>query len=422
MDKPIVRPRRRPWVFVAAAVTAVALIAGGARLAAPQVKRWSAAEGTVAASSVRTAVVSTGDIVRDAPAQGRIVAARHPTLYSPAAGLVNLLVRPGASVKEGDPLVRIDSPELRSRLAQETATLDVLRSATGRQGLATRELELREAQTVAILEVKLSAAKRQFEMSKLAFEDKVITRLAYEKAQDDMRIAELELAHARDTARLGKDIASFDLRDKSLQADRQAAVVAELTRLVDGLVVKAPFDGIVATVTVADRDAVQQNNPLLTVVDLSANEVEITLADGYTNDAVSGTRAEILQDGRVVLGHVTTVSPEVRDGQVKGIVVFDDGSPAGLKQGQRVSVRLVFDTKTRVLKLPRGPFVESGGGRVAYVVENGVATKRAVSLGIMTVSEVEIISGLSVGETVVVSDTAPFSLAGTVLLHGGGNQ
>jgi HlyD family secretion protein len=421
MDRPIARPKRRPFHLLAAGLVAAALVAGAARLASPHVKRWSAAEGSVAAASLRTARVAAGDIVRDAPAQGRVVAARHPTLYAPASGLVNLSVRAGDAVKKGDTLLRIDSPELRSRLAQETATLGVLRSATARQSLAIRQIGLREAQAVALLEVRLSAAHRQREAAKLAFEQAVMTRLAFAKAEDDARLAELELVHARDTARLEEELAAFDYRDKGLQAERQAAVVAELTRLVDGLTVTAPFDGTVATLAVADRDAVQQNTPLLTIVDLSANEIEIALADGWAADAAPGTTAEILHEGHPVPGHVTTVSPEVKDGQVKGTVAFDGASPPGLKQGQKVSVRLVFETKRGVLKLPRGPFVESGGGRVAYVVEGGVAQKRAIVIGVTNVSEVEITSGLSLGENVVVSDTTPFSLAATVLLSGGGN-
>lgn len=420
MDRAIERPRGRPLRIAAAALAAALVLGAGAYAAAPMVRNWSRAQASVDAASLRTATVVTGDIVRDAPAQGRVVAARHPTLYSPASGLVNLLVRPGATVQKGEPLARIDSPELRSKLAQEQATLEVLRSAAGRQRLAARELELRADQSVALLDVKLTAGRRQLERSQRAYDEGVLTKIDLEKAKDDLKIAELELSHARSSSGLQKEIAAFDLRDKSLQTDRQAAVVEELLRLVAGLVVAAPFDGIVATIQVADRDAVQQNTPLLTVVDLSANEVEMALADGYASDAVPGTKAEILYEGRTVQGHVTAVSPEVKDGLVKGTVVFEE-PPPGLKQGQRVSVRLVFETRSNVLKLPRGPFVDSGGGRFAYVVDHGVATKRAIALGVTGVSEVEVLEGLSAGENVVISDTAQFASASTVLLYSGGS-
>jgi HlyD family secretion protein len=420
MDRVIEPPRWRPLRVALIALAIVSVLGGGAYAALPAVRNWSRAQASVQASSVRTAAVVTGDIVRDAPAQGRIVAARHPTLYSPSSGLVNLVVRAGASVEKGAELARIDSPELRSKLAQERSTLESLRSAAGRQRLATRELTIRGDQSVALLDVKFTAAKRHVERAQRSFAEGVLTQMDLERAKDDLKIAELELSHARSSAALGQEIAAFDLRDKGLQVDRQAAVVEELERLVSGLVVVAPFDGVVATIHVADRDAVQQNTPLLTVVDLSANEIEMSLADGYASDAAPGTKAEILYEGRTVLGHVTTVSPEVKDGLVKGTVVFEE-PPPGLKQGQRVSIRLIFETKTQVRKLPRGPFVDSGGGRFAYVVERGVASKRPIAIGVTSVSEVEIVDGLSPGEEVVISDTAQFASANTVLLYSGGS-
>jgi HlyD family secretion protein len=111
------------------------------------------------------------------------------------------------------------------------------------------------------------------------------------------------------------------------------------------------------------------------------------------------------------------MSPEIRDSQGHGTVAFEGAPPAGLRQSQRVSVRMVFETKQNVLKVPRGPFLESGGGRQIYVVENGIATKREIAVGAVSVSAVEIVKGLSAGEKVVLSDTTELAGAKTVLLR-----
>jgi len=62
-----------------------------------------------------------------------------------------------------------------------------------------------------------------------------------------------------------------------------------------------------------------------------------------------------------------------------------------------------------VLKVQRGSFTESGGGRYAFVLgEDGLATKRAVQFGTRSVSELEVISGLSEGERIIVSSVTDF--------------
>src|SRR4029078_11175356 len=95
-----------------------AAVGGGVVLALPTTRRWSRAERSIDGARLRTGVVASGDLERDVSAEGRIVAALHPTLFSPAQGIVTVAVKAGSEVKKGQVLARIESPELRSRLAQ----------------------------------------------------------------------------------------------------------------------------------------------------------------------------------------------------------------------------------------------------------------------------------------------------------------
>src|SRR5690348_2678178 len=87
----------------------------------PALQRWSQADQSANLASLRTATVVRGDLERDVAAEGRVVAANHPRLYSPAQGTVSLTVRPGQAVRKGQRLATIESPELQSQLAQERA-------------------------------------------------------------------------------------------------------------------------------------------------------------------------------------------------------------------------------------------------------------------------------------------------------------
>ena len=70
---------------------------------------------------------------------------------------------------------------------------------------------------------------------------------------------------------------------------------------------------------------------------------------------------------------MTAVSPEVAGSQVEGTVAFVGEPPAGLRQNQRLSTRLLLEERRGVLKVPRGPFLESGAGRQIYVLAGGLA-------------------------------------------------
>ncbi|RPJ64520.1 MAG: hypothetical protein EHM23_00365 [Acidobacteria bacterium] len=85
----------------------------------PSLARWAAADRAMDAAKLRTSTVRRGDLLRDVAVQGKIIAAFHPTLVSPAQGVVALLARAGDLVKTGMPLARVSSPELQNRLEQQ---------------------------------------------------------------------------------------------------------------------------------------------------------------------------------------------------------------------------------------------------------------------------------------------------------------
>ena len=107
------------------------------------------------------------------------------------------------------------------------------------------------------------------------------------------------------------------------------------------------------------------------------------------------------------------------NGEVTARVRFADGKqPPGLRQNQRLSVRIVMDTRHDVLKVERGPFLEQDGGRNAYVVHGDNAVRQPIQAGASSLDAVEIDSGLKAGDRVVVSGTDQFDNADRVRISG----
>ena len=110
------------------------------------------------------------------------------------------------------------------------------------------------------------------------------------------------------------------------------------------------------------------------------------------------------------------MSPEVRSGQVTGRLRFSGEVPQGLRQNQRLSTRIVLESRDDVLKVQRGAFLDSGGGRVAYVVQDDIAVRRPIRSGATSVNEVEILEGLEPGDRIIISNLGEFERVETVRL------
>ena len=402
LAKTVDRPaRRRIYAAMAAvAIAAAALYVG---------KKWMSAGGaSIDRGRIRIAKVERGNVVRDVVADGRVVAANSPTLYAIAAGIVDLHVQPGDQVQKGQSLATIASPDLQSRLAQERASLAGLEAEVGR---ATLEVERGAADGQKLIdqaEVDRTGAAREVERDQQVFDQGALPELELLRAKDSLRKAEIAVAHAHTDAHLMSKERAFDLGTRTQARDRQREVVKDLERQVDALDIKSPVDGQVGQLLVAQRATVAANAPILTVVDLSAFEVEIKVPDSFARDLGVGMTAEIHSGASQYPGRVRSVAPEVVDGHVASRIQFTGDKPAGLRQNQRLTARILIDERDGVLEVERGTFLDTGGGNVAYIVEDGVAERRAIRTGAVSLEAVEILSGAKEGDQIVVSGADAF--------------
>lgn len=403
---------RRHWRALTIALGV--LIGLGVLLA--YVLRYSGAGVSVDRSRLSIATVERGSFVRDIAADGQVVAAVSPTLYANALGTVTLKVHAGDTVTKDQVLATVDSPDLTAKLSQEEATAVGLRIDWQRSTLEAEQklLQLRDAFNQA--EVDQKTAQRELERSRKAYELGSYTELQALKAQDSLEKAQFALTQAKMNYQSQPKQNRFDIDSKKALFDRQQYLVGDLKRQVEGLNVRSPVDGQVGQVQVADRASVAKDAPLLTVVDLSALEVEIKVTESLARDLRPGMSADLEGSGHHWQGSVSGVSPEVVAGQVTARLRFVGEEPAGLRQSQRLSVRILIDKRDNVLMVDRGSFVDQEGGGFAYLVHGNVAERHAVRLGASSIAKVEILDGLAVGDQIVVSGTDAFNGAERVIL------
>jgi HlyD family secretion protein len=400
--------RRATWLAAALALAAVcaALLAG-----------WRGSEASVSAARLRIAPVTRGTLVRDTAVNGRVVAAVSPTLYAKAAATVNLRVAAGDTVKQGQVLATLESPDLSDALKREISTVEQLKAEVARQQILARKQKLLAQKEADTAEIERLSAQRTMERYDSVGQVGIIEKIRYQSAKDALQSAAIRARHASQAAVLEGEDVQLALKTKLGELERAYLALAEARRRVDELEVRAPVDGFVGTLNVQHRMVVAQNAPLMTLVDLSRLEVEIEVPETYVADLGLGMRAEIALPGGTAGGKLSALSPEVVKNMVLARVRFDGVQPTGLRQSQRVTARLLIEEKPNVLLLPRGPFVEQDGGRVAWVMRDGVAVRTPVTIGATSLAAVEILSGLRQGEQVVIAGTDAFGTATRVAVN-----
>src|SRR5687767_9499248 len=289
-DRPIeTRGTRFPARIVGGVIGALALV----MLSAWLFSGWRSSAVAANASRLRIAEVTQGTLLRDASVNGRVVAAISPTLYAPAAATVSLKVSAGDTVKKGQPLAQLESPDIASALRREQSTYEELKSEISRQEVLAQKAKLKAVSDADQAEIERASAQRVYERIERAGVVGVIARNDFEKARDNLKSAEIRGKHATEAARLESNDIDLQLRSRREQLARQKLALDEARRRVDELHVRAPMDGLVGSLSVVDRTVVTANAPLMTLVDLSRLEVELEIPETYMQDLGVGMKSEV---------------------------------------------------------------------------------------------------------------------------------
>jgi HlyD family secretion protein len=362
------------------------------------------------------ATVDMGELTRDVAAEGRVVAAAAPTLYAGSGGTVTFAVQPGNVVKAGQVLARITSPELLASLAQARSAADALKSDWLRAEADTRQARAAAEASVQTAALARTAAENDLGRQTRAFEAGAAAGMAVDQARDALARARITHEQAKQALTLKDDALRFELAARRQAYERAALQVADLQRQQGELAVRAPVDGQVGQLFVADRSTVAKDAKLVAVIDLTQLEVQVQVAESQARELAPGMPGEISGNGQHWRGRISSVSPEVVNGEVAARLRFDGTQPEALRQNQRLSVRVLLDHRERVLRVARGSFVEEGGGHWAFVTQGNIAAKRPIRLGAQSLTQVEVLDGLKAGDEIVIAGSGVFKGADRVQL------
>lgn len=404
--------KKKLVIFAAIGIVVLALLIW----LVPGALRLFSAGSSVSASRLQIASVERGSFVRDIAADGRVVAAVSPTLYANAAGAVVLQVHAGDKVTKGQVLAVIASPELTNKLAQEENNEDAMQVAYQQAKVDANQQRSKLQGAYDNANIDQQSAARDLKRYQEAYKKGAVSQLDVDRHHDALEKAQIELSHAKSNLGMDDSSLTLEIKAKKLAYDRQKLLVADLKRQVDDLNVRSPVNGQVGQLFIAQTATVPKDAKLLTVVDLSALEVQVNVPESFARDLASGMPAVISGNGKDWKGAVSAISPEVVNGEVVARVRFEGNKPEQLRQNQRLSVRIVLDKRDNVLTVARGSFVDESGGRYAYVVRDGIAYKTPVTLGPSSIDKVEILQGLKEGEKIVISGTSNFNGAAKVAI------
>lgn len=404
MDIPRERPRktRRVVAVALAAAAGLALITAALSQlgsAAPGVKRDGLWLGTVARGELKREVRGPGTLV---PEQLRFVSAAWPSRVEA------IRVKTGEAVEADTVLLELTNPELELQALESERQLASAQAALVELQTQGQSTQLQLDASLATLRTDAEEAARNAESTKKLAERGMVA--AQEQHRADGKSAELKQRLALEQQRQAtlKRGHHSQLAAQREQLTRLRAVAEFRRRQVEGLKVKAGERGVVQELVLQPGQWVNAGTLLAKVAQPERLKAEVRISEVQARDVAAGQRARVDTRQGIVEGRVTRVDPSVVAGTVKIDVSLDGPLPKGARPDLSVDGIVELERLSNVLHLPRPAFASSDGLTQLYRLDasGSSATRVPVQLGKSSVSEVEVVKGLSEGDQVILSDLA----------------
>ncbi|WP_371874195.1 efflux RND transporter periplasmic adaptor subunit [Prevotella sp. E15-22] len=353
--------------------------------------------------------VDRGTIDVSVSATGNVVPAFEEIIISPiSAKILEVYAHSGDSVDVGTPLLRLDLQSAEADYAKALDEQEIRRQQRAQQ-LASNETQLADRRMqIEVKEMELSQLEAKLRNELYLDSLGSGTRDRVRQAETTLRTAQMQLNQLRQQYQNEVKAKQADQRIQQLNDGIYERNLDAQRRTLNDARICSPRRGTLTYINTEVGSIAGGSQKIAVVSDLSHFKAECEISDNHSERVRVGG-AVILRIGKERLrGTINTVTPLSKSGAITFTVVPDDMSHPRLRSGLRAEVFVITSIKDDVLRIKNGSFYSGPGDYTLFVVNGDTLLPREVKLGECNYDYIEVISGLEVGEQVVVSDMTKY--------------
>ena len=352
--------------------------------------------------------VELGNLVQDVRAPGNLVS-KHKQWLSARMGakVIKRELEPGAIVTPNSIILRLSSPEL----MQEFKRVKIDYKVAQAQLEALKETQITAVQKkqadVKLLEIEKQQAVEDALVKKRLRLNKIIPKYQYSEAilREKKLTLELEIG-LFELQQLPRLQASL-LNVEHAKVEQQLLQVTLLSEQVDMLNVRAQIHGVLQSISVEVGQEVTKGTALARVADQYNLKAELRVQESQAKDIQLGQTVEIDTRRSKVTGVVARIDPAVVNGTVTIDVDLTSDLPNEARPDLRVNGIVEIKRLEKVLLLDKPSQWQNGTIAYLFKLTNEYqATRTKVSIGATSNNSIQLLSGFTPGEQVILSDTS----------------
>ena len=350
--------------------------------------------------------VDKGTIEVSVSASGKVVPAFEEIINSPInTRIVEIYKKGGDSVDIGTPILKLDLQSVETdykKLLDE----EQMRSYKLNQLRVNNQTKLNDL----AMKIKVSAMqlnRKKVELRNEQYLDSLGSGTTDKVRQAELsyNVAQLEYEQLEQQYDNEKEVLAAEYKVQELDFSIFRKGLAEMKRTLDDAQIRSPRKAILTYINNQIGAQVSQGSQLAVISDLSHFKVEGEIADTYGDRVAAGGKAIVKIGSEKLEGTVSSVTPLSKNGVISFTVQLNEDNNRRLRSGLKTDVYVMNAVKEDVMRIANGSFYVGRGEYELFVCDSdSELVKRKVQLGDSNFEYVEVLSGLKLGDRVVVSD------------------
>ena len=373
---------------------------------------------SLSTSKFRTAIAELGTIENTITASGEVLPEFEQVITSSIqAEIKEVLIPVGSRVKANQAILKLN---------KEFALLtkEKLKDELSLKENSMVQLQLQLDKSLYDLKInneikslRINGLKADLEDAKRLVQIGGGTKEAMEKVQLNLQIAQLEKKQLENDLTYQQKSVKSDLRELDLQTAIQNKNLQEFSRKLEQAEVVASRAGVLTWVNENIGATVGEGDALARIADLASFRVEGEISDIYGEKIHVGQSVLVRINEQDLRGLISNIKPTVANGVIQFVVQLEEQNHELLRPNLKVEIFLITQSKANTIRVANGPVFKGRKQQFIYVLDEGVAKRRTVNIGLSNFDYVEILDQLEAGEEVIITDMKEYEHLEEVVIN-----
>lgn len=414
MDKSIeaevTQKRKKQYLLIS--ILAIAVIAGAVFFFRTAFKT------ALKSNAITTAVVEIGNIENTINASGEIKPEFEEVITSPVnASIQEIILDAGSKVTAGQSILKLDKSSIQVEYEKGKFQLESKQNDIRKLKLELDKSYFDLKSNNNIKQLRINSLTADVENSKRLFKAGGGTREDVEKAELNLKVAQLEKEQLENEIRSKQQTMEVEIRESQIASAIQQNELKELMRKVQLASIQSTRGGVVTWVNKNIGATIREGEALARIADLGSFKVTGSISDAQLNHLRNGMPAIILINETTIRGSVTNIYPAVENGIATFDIQLNERNHQLLRPNLKVEVFLVTATGSNVMRVANGPAFSGLESQDIFILRDGKAQRRKVQVGMSNFDYVELKNNVKPGEVVITSDMSEYKNAKEITIN-----